>query len=116
MIKSNLKEDWLNKWATGKTGRPMYRHMAKPQSNDPINRMKRKDQSLIFQLRTQHIQLNQHLNRIGVKESAACPLYGHHSGTVEHNLFDCRKLTDLRGCFLPRLPSIANCLYSTKTQ
>ena len=81
----------------------MYAHMAKPQSNDPINRLKRKDQSLIFQLRSKHAQLNQHLNRIGVQESAACPL-------VEHHLFECRRLTDLRGCFLQRQPDMANCL------
>ena len=116
MIRSNLKEDWLNKWATGKTGRPMYGHMTRPQPNDTINKLKRRDQSTIFQLRTQHLPLNQHLNRIGVKESAACPLCDHHSETVEHLLFDCRKLTDLRGCFLPKLPTISNCLYSTKKQ
>ena len=116
MIRSNLKEDWLNKWATGKTGRPMYGHMTRPQPNDTINKLKRRDQSTIFQLRTQHLPLNQHLNRIGVKESAACPLCDHHSETVEHLLFDCRKLTDLRGCFLPKLPTISNCLYSTRKQ
>ena len=116
MIRSNLKEEWLNSWATGSTGRSMYAHMAKPQSNDPINRLKRKDQSLIFQLRSKHAPLNQHLNRIGVKESAACPLSGHPNETVEHHLFDFRRLTDLRGCFLPRQPNMANCLYSSKTQ
>ena len=116
MIRSNLKEEWLNKWATGTTGRSMYAHMAKPQSNDPINKLKRKDQSLIFQLRSKHAPLNQHLNRIGVKESAACPLCGHPNETVEHHLFDCRRLTDLRGCFLPRQPDMANCLYTSKTQ
>ena len=116
MIKSNIKEDWLNKWATGTTGRPVYRHMAKPQIKDPINELKRKDQSLIFQLRTTHIPLNQHLNRIGVVLSAACPLCGYHTESVEHHLFYCRKLTDLRGCFLPKMPDISNCLYSTKKQ
>ena len=116
MIRSNLKEDWLNKWATGKTGRPMYGHMTRPQPNDTINKLKRRDQSTIFQLRTQHLPLNQHLHWIGVKPSAACPLCDHHSETVEHLLFDCRKLTDLRGCFLPKLPTISNCLYSTRKQ
>lgn len=116
MIRSNLREDWLNKWATGKTGRPMYGHMTRPQPNDTINKLKRRDQSTIFQLRTQHLPLNQHLNRIGVKQTAACPLCDHQSETVEHLLFNCRKLTDLRGCFLPKLPTISNCLYSTKKQ
>ena len=116
MIKSNIKEDWLNKWATGTTGRPVFRHMAKPQIKDPINELSRKDQSLIFQLRTKHVPLNQHLNRIGVVQSAACPLCGYHTESVEHHLFYCRKLTDLRGCFLPKMPDISNCLYSSKKQ
>ena len=116
MIRSNLKEDWLNTWATGTTGRSMYQHMAKPQHNDPINKLNRRDQSLIFQLRSKHIPLNQHLNRIGVKQSAACPLCDYHSETVEHHLFHCRNLTDLRGCFLPKVPNLSNSLYSTRKQ
>ena len=116
MIKSNLKEDWLNSWTTGNTGRPMYGHMTKPLLKDPINELKRGDQSLIFQLRTQHVPLNQHLNRIGVKLLAACPLCDYPTESVEHLLFYCRKLTDLRGCFLPKLPCKANCLYTSAYQ
>ena len=74
------------------------------------------DQSIIFQLRTQQLPLNQHLNRIGVKQTAACPLCDYPTETVEHHLFFCRKLTDLRGCFLPKVPHTANCLYSSKEQ
>ena len=116
MIKSNLKEDWMNSWATGMTGRRMYDHMTKPNEKDPINKLRRGDQSIIFQLRTQHLPLNQHLNRIGVKQTAACPLCDYPTETVEHHLFFCRKLTDLRGCFLPKVPHTANCLYSSKEQ
>ena len=116
MIKSNLKEDWMNAWATGTTGRRVYDHMIKPDKNDPINQLKRADQSIIFQLRSQHLPLNQHLNKIGVKQSAACPLCDYPSETVEHFLFFCRKLTDLRGCFLPTVPHTSNCLYSSFKQ
>ena len=112
MIKSNMKEDWLDTWAKGDTGRPMFNHMTKPLLTDPINKLRRGDQSLIFQLRTQHVPLNQHLNRIGVKPSAACPLCDYPTETVDHLLFYCRKLTDLRGCFLPKLPGRSNCLYA----
>ena len=117
MIKASLKEDWLNSWSTGKTCRGnMYGHMSKPLLKDPINDLRRGDQSLIFQLRTQHVPLNFHLNRIGVKESAACPLCDYPSETVEHLLFYCRKLTDLRGRFLPLQPDTSNCLYSSTYQ
>ena len=116
MIKSNMKEDWLNSWTTGNTGRPMYNHMTKPLLEDPINELRRADQCLIFQLRTQHVALNQHLNRIGVKPSAACPLCDYPSETVEHLLFYCRRLTDLRGRFLPKVPCKSNCLYTSSLQ
>ena len=116
MIKSNSKEEWMNNWATGKTGRRMYDHMCKPKKQDPINKLRRKDQSIIFQLRTQHLPLNQHLHRIGVKQSAACPLCDYPSETVEHHLFFCRKLTDIRGCYLPKVPHTANCLYTSFEQ
>ena len=102
MLKSNLKEEWMNAWASGTTGRRMYDHMNKPMKNDPVNKLRRGDQSVIFQLRTQHIPLNHHLNRIGVKPSAACPLCDYPSETVEHLLFFCRKLTEtLGGVFFP---------------
>ena len=116
MIKANSKEEWLNSWSTGTTGRNMYGHMSKPLLKDPINDLRRGDQSLIFQLRTQHVPLNCHLNRIGVKESAACPLCDYPSETVEHLMFYCRKITDLRGRFLPQQPGISNCLYTSTHQ
>ena len=50
MIKANSKEEWMNNWSTGKTGRHMYGHMSKPLLKDPINNLRRGDQSLIFQL------------------------------------------------------------------
>ena len=65
---------------------------------------------------SQHLPLNHHLNKIGVKQSAACPLCDYPSETVEHFLFFCRKLTDLRGCFLPTVPHTSNCLYSSFKQ
>ena len=116
IIKSNFKEDWLNSWSNGKTGRRMFDHMTKPLPKDPINALSRGDHSLIFQLRTQHVPLNSHLNRIGVKPTGACPLCDYPSETVEHHLFYCRKLTDLRGYLLPKIPNISNTLYSTSFQ
>ena len=36
MIRANLKEDWMNLWATGMTGRRMYDHITKSNDNDPF--------------------------------------------------------------------------------
>ena len=113
IVKSNSKEEWLNTWTMGTTGRRMYDHMTKPLLNDPINKLSRKDQSLIFQLRTGHVPLNYHLNRIGVKPTAACPLCDYTPETVDHLLFFCRRVTDLRGRFLPKTPNTQNCLYTS---
>ena len=112
IIKANSKEEWLNTWTMGTTGRPMYKHMTKPLLKDPINELSRKDQSLIFQLRTGHVPLNCHLNRIGVKPSAACSLCDYPTETVDHLLFFCRRVTDLRGDFLPKTPNTSNRLYT----
>ena len=96
MIKSNLHEKWMNSWAKGTTGRPMYAHMNKPKHKDPIKKLKREDQTIIFRLRTRHVPLNNHLKRINVKNTATCPLCGYLDETVEHHLFDCVALKELR--------------------
>ena len=116
MIKSNLREEWMNSWALETKGRHMYSHMTKPNRKDPINKLQREDQSIIFRLRTRHIPLNSHLKRINVKTSAACPLCNHPDETVEHHLFDCINLKELRGRFLPSKPNIHKCLYGTTEQ
>ena len=75
--------------------------MAAPKRADPINDLNRKDQSTIFRLRTQHIGLNKHLYRIGATLTSACPLCDCLEETVEHHLFHCAPLADLRKQFLP---------------
>ena len=49
MIKSNLQEEWLNEWATGRTARNMNRHMNGPHPTDDLNKLPRLEQSIIFQ-------------------------------------------------------------------
>ena len=49
-LKNNEKEDWLNRWACGSTGRVMFKEMAQPRPQDAINQLDRQDQSLIFRL------------------------------------------------------------------
>ena len=116
MIRSNTKEEWMNTWAASNKGRPMYTHMNRPKRSDPINKLKRGDQSIIFQLRTKHIPLNNHLKRIGVKTSSACPLCNCQDETVEHHLFECVRLKELRERFLPSNPNIHKCLYDNPEQ
>ena len=80
-----------------KSGLAMLKQLLK----DPINDLKRGESDI--DLSTDNVPLNCYLNRIGVKESAACPRCEYPSETV----FDCRRLTDLRGGFLPRQPGTA---------
>ena len=116
IIKSNIQEEWLNDWARNTTGRVMYRHMSKPNPKDQINKLQREEQSIIFLLRTGHIQLNSHLSRIKKDHPASCPLCSNPNETVEHLLFHCTKLNDLRDSLLPTNPEIANTLFGTLTQ
>ena len=116
IIRSNFKEDWLNEWAMGTTGRVLFKHMTTPNTNDNFDKLTRKDQATIFRLRTQHIPLNSHLNRIGATVEKACPLCNHPEETVEHHLFYCTKLKDLRERFLPSQPDTQKTLFGTVSQ
>ena len=64
IIKTNFREEWINDWISNKTGRFMYNHMTSPNSKDPIQKLKRREKSIIFRLRTGHIQLNGHFSRM----------------------------------------------------
>ena len=90
--------------------------MNTPRPKDPINALSRRDQSLIFRLRTQHVPLNNHLNRIKKNHPAKCPLCDYPNETVEHHLLHCENLKDLRRAFLPAQPTIGNSLYSDSEQ
>ena len=90
--------------------------MNKPKHKNPIKKLKREEQTIIFRLRTRHIPLNNHLKRINVSNTAACPLCGYGDETVEHHLFDCVALKELRKRFLPPNANIHRCLYDTSEQ
>ena len=112
----NVKEEWLNEWSAGKTGRSMYAYMSKPNPKDNINLLERKDQVNIFRLRTGHAALNAHLNRIKPSIPPNCVLCNAPSETTEHFLFKCQVLKHLRERFLPPSPDPGNTLYSTLQQ
>ena len=76
----------------------------------------RKDQCTIFRLRTQHIALKAHINKINPEHPPLCYLCNDPYETVDHVLFKCNQLLDLRKKFLPTQPHTQNCLYSTYEQ
>ena len=116
IIKSKSKARWHNSWAQCDKGRVMFQYVPHPNRKDPINYLKRKEQVVIFRLRTNHIQLNAHLSRITSNHQPTCNLCGYKDETVQHFLFDCPPLQDLRKEFLPLNPDRENTLYQSKQQ
>ena len=116
IIKTNTRQEWLDRWAMGSTGRVVFQHMTRPNKHDPINDLCRREQSIIFQLRTDHTRLNAHLNRIKPEHPPMCTLCDHPYETTKHFLFHCASLKDLRAKFLPPSPCLENTLYSNTRQ
>ena len=116
IIRSNSKIEWLSQWALGTTGRAVFTHMAAPLQNDPIDNLGRKDQSIIFRLRTRHVALNMHLNKLNPMQEPVCPLCPYPYETVQHFLFECPELCQLRETYLPPCPDIGNTLYCDTDQ
>ena len=116
ILKNNSKEEWLNRWAGGSTGRIMYAEMNRPQKNDNTKYLCRRDQCIIFRLRTGHVQLNYHLNRINPTHLPLCRNCLHPYETVKHILLECPGLKNERRQLLPPNPSLHNTLYAPLAQ
>jgi len=116
ILKANSKIEWKHSWTQSEKGRAMFKYVPKPNGKDPINFLKRKDQVIIFRLRTTHIQLNAHLSRITKDHPPACTLCGYREETVNHFLFDCPNLQSTRKEFLPQNPDLENTLFSDREQ
>jgi ribonuclease HI len=116
ILRNNYKQEWLNKWATSKTGRSLFTHQPNHNPQDCIQQVKRSNQSLIFQLRTGHTPVNHHLNRLNPMREPCCRHCNHPSETVEHLLFVCHKLKALRQKLLPCNPTYENTLYASAKQ
>ena len=106
----------MNTWAMGNTGRIVFKNMTTPNKKDAINRLERRNQTIIFRLRTQHIPLNSHLNRFNPEREPICQLCPHPYETVNHFLFECPNLEDIRTSLLPPSPNINNTLYADASQ
>ena len=116
ILKGDCKERWLKEWALCDKGRKYYTFRQKPCKEDPINTLRRRDQVIIFRLRTEHVPLNMHLNRINPEHPPLCELCEHPYETVEHVLFQCHELKNLRDKYLPDSPDLENTLYSSAEQ
>ena len=86
--------------------------MTAPTNTDSIDNLGRREQCIIFRLRSQHIALNMHLNKLDPTQEPVCPLCPCAYETVEHFLFECPALHQLRTTYLPDDPDIGNTLYS----
>ena len=116
IIRSNTKIEWVNNWALGNTGRVMLNYMTAPRKTDNLDSLGRRDQSIIFRLRSQYIALNKHLNRLNPMHEPVCPVCPATHETVTHFLFECPQLSQLRKAFLPPSPNIGNTLYGDTDQ
>ncbi|GFR68145.1 RNA-directed DNA polymerase from [Elysia marginata] len=116
IIRNNSTEEWLNGWATGKTGRSLFTYMATPNPKDSINSLERRDQVIIFRLRTHHAPDNAHLNRIQPMTPPVCHFCDAPYETTTHLLFQCTSLQDLREEYLPPRSDAWNTLYSNSQQ
>ena len=116
IIKQEYKQNWTDKWSKGMTGRKVYEHLKAPKPKDDMARLKRKDQTAIFRLRTGHVPFNFHRNRFNPEVPPLCPLCDSPYETVEHVLLECRELKDLRQLHLPDQASIDNTLYCSYHQ
>ena len=116
IAKQNTSETWHNNWTIDDKGRRLYQHQPKPNPKDPINQLNRRDQCNIFRLRTGHVNLNFHRNRIDPLFAPMCRHCMYPYETVEHHLLHCDRLVELRKNLLPPNPSIENCLYSSANQ
>ena len=94
-IKTATKEVWSQAPQSGRlqgiiSNAPSDNHRRALAKSD------RKSGSIWTQLKTGHVGLNSHLNRIGVTETALCPACGRYKETVDHFLRHCRAYEEHR--------------------
>ena len=80
------------------------------QPREIYNQLDRRDQVIIFRLRTGHNRLNKHLHRLNIVRSPKCPC-GEDDQTAKHILQDCRNLQTLRENTWPTTESLQDKLY-----
>jgi ribonuclease HI len=105
--KSAEKQNFYNKIKKASTRRwkqyVVNKYMSKTAPDFPtkkhcetLGKLTRREASIWTQLKTGHIGLNKHLNRINVKDSPKCPKCKCFNETVEHFLLHCKAYTQER--------------------
>ena len=79
---------------------------------DPIKRIDRWQQTIIFRLRTGHCGLNAHLKRIGISDTSLCAC-GQADQTPDHVLQKCPRFTQRRQQVWPDRVNLATKLWGT---
>ncbi len=89
LIHSKARQTWQQRWDSGLTARSLHDNKPSPTKSDPIYTLGSHKQTTIFKLRTGHVQLNQHLNRIDAKSSQNCPHCPDLEESVQYFIQDC---------------------------
>jgi ribonuclease HI len=97
-IKLSALASWRAQWLSSKHGRRLRQFDSTPPGNQTqllYRGLSRPAGSLLTQLRSGHVGLNQHLSRIKLVDSPKCPNCDTRE-TVEHYLLGCRRYTQAR--------------------
>ncbi|CAA7269138.1 unnamed protein product [Cyclocybe aegerita] len=78
--------------------------------------LRRKQATIMYQLRTGHAPLAKHLHQIGKADSPICPNCGEHDKTVEHYLLRCSKHRRTREAMMRRAGLAASSLEALLTE
>ena len=99
-LRSRFRTDWM------KLNNGYQAHQ------DPIRKLERRQQTLIFRLRTGHCGLRAHLKRIGVTDTSQCQC-GLSDQTPSHILQDCPLFAEMRQQTWPGGADLHNKLWGT---
>jgi hypothetical protein len=97
-IKDNTKLQWARLWEDPERG-PKLKHLSDRPSKETMNRHRGLQQhmsSILTQMRTGKIGLNNYLNCIKAADSPACSCDGESWQTLSHILLDCADHEELR--------------------
>ena len=113
-INEHNKESHQWSMVRGGQGKTSLQSYAEPNKKRPSKPSERKDKLIMFRLRSEYIQLNQHVS-IGIK-NANFPLCPCTEVSVAYNLFDCQALSNLKAEFLQLNHDPQNTLYGEEEQ
>ncbi|KAJ3489883.1 hypothetical protein NLI96_g1810 [Meripilus lineatus] len=96
--KGQIRKEWVSRWNKSKQGKRIRKYDNSPPSDKPSKLYKdlpKRSCSLITQLRSGHVGLNQYLSRFRIVDDPKCPACNVPE-TVDHYLFSCRRYLEER--------------------